>query len=249
MQRFDNRVILVTGAASGIGRATAQRLASEGASILCADRNMAGAEETAAGLDGKGTAWLLDVIDPASCDAAVAETIRRYGRVDVLANIAGIGSFGHVAEIDDAAWQQVISVNLTGVFQMMRACLPHLVEGRGNIVNISSAAGLVGVPYAVAYSASKSGVVGLTKSVAVEYATRGVRVNAICPGAVNTPLIAGGFDAIDNLEAHLFQRLTPLLGAMAEPEDIAAAVAFLGSDDARFVTGATLAVDGGQTAI
>lgn len=249
MQRFENRIAIVTGAASGIGRATATRLAREGASVLCADRNLAGAEETAGTLEGRGSAFLLDVADPASCEAAVAETLRRYGQIDVLANIAGIGSFGHVTEIDDATWQRVISVNLTGVFQMTRAVLPHLIAGRGNIVNISSAAGLVGVPYGVAYSASKSGVIGLTKSIAVEYATRGIRVNAICPGAVNTPLIAGGFDAIENLEADLFQRLTPLLGAMAEPEDIAAAVAFLASDDARFVTGATLAVDGGQTAI
>jgi NAD(P)-dependent dehydrogenase (short-subunit alcohol dehydrogenase family) len=249
MRRFDGRVVLVTGAASGIGRAAAMRLAEEGAQILCADRNLAGAEETAAALDGAGAAWLLDVVDPASCDAAVAETLRRYGRIDALANIAGIGGFGHVAEIDDATWRQLIDVNLTGVFQMMRAALPHLAQGRGNVVNIASAAGLVGVPYGVAYAASKSGVIGLTKSVAVEYATRGVRVNAICPGAVNTPLIAGGFDAIDGVEPHLFARLTPLLGAMAEPEDVAAAIAFLASDDARFVTGAVLAVDGGQTAI
>lgn len=242
-------MVLVTGAASGIGRATAIRLAAEGAQLLCADRNLAGVEETVAMLGGAGVAWLLDVVDPQACNAAVAETIARFGRIDALANVAGIGGFGHAADIDDASWRRLLDVNLTGVFQMMRAALPHLTAVRGNIVNIASAAGLVGVPYGVAYAASKSGVVGLTKSVAVEYATRGVRVNAVCPGAVDTPLIAGGFDAVEGLEMHLFERLTPLLGAMARPEDIAAAVAFLASDDARFVTGAMLSVDGGQTAI
>lgn len=248
MRRFDQRAVLVTGAASGIGRATAVRLAAEGASVLCADIDLAGAEETAAGLAG-AAALHLDVTDPAACDAAVAETLTRFGRIDGLANVAGIGSFGHVAATTDAQWQRVIAVNLSGVFQMMRAALPRLEAGRGAIVNIASAAGLVATPYAAAYSASKSGVVGLTRSVAAEYAAKGVRVNAICPGAVDTPLIAGGFDAIDGVDMTLFGRMTPLLGPMAQPEDIAAAVAFLLSDDARFVTGAMLAVDGGQTAI
>jgi meso-butanediol dehydrogenase/(S,S)-butanediol dehydrogenase/diacetyl reductase len=248
MKRFDDKIALVTGAASGIGRATAIRLAGEGAQVLCADRNLSGASETAATIGAAATAWLLDVADPASCDAAVAETVRRWGRIDLLANVAGIGGFGHAAEIDDATWQRLIAINLTGVFQMTRAALPHLEAVRGNVVNIASAAGLVGVPYGVAYAASKSGVVGLTKSIAVEYASRQVRVNAICPGAVDTPLIAGGFDAITGVEARLFERLTPLLGPAAQPEDIAAAVAYLGSDEARFVTGAILAVDGGQTA-
>jgi len=241
-------VVLVTGAASGIGRASAVRLASEGAILLCADRNLAGVEETVADLGGEAAACALDVADSISCEAAVAAAIGRWGRLDALCNIAGIGGFGHAAEIDDASWRRLIDINLTGVFAMSRAALPHLLASQGNIVNIASAAGLVGTPYAAAYSASKAGVVGLTRSLAVEYATRGVRVNAICPGAVDTPLIAGGFDAIEGVEPRLFERMTPLLGPMARPEDIAAAVAFLASDDARFITGAILAVDGGQTA-
>ncbi len=248
MKRFQDKIALITGAASGIGRATALRLAQEGATLLCADRDQDGCAATVAEIGDAASTQMLDVTDPASCDEAVAQTVQRYGRIDLLANVAGIGGFGHAADIDDAQWQRMIGVNLTGVFQMVRAALPHLAKVRGNIVNIASAAGLIGTPYAVAYAASKSGVVGLTKSIAVEYATRGVRVNAICPGAVNTPLIAGGFDDIGDVEPRLFERLTPLLGDMAEPEDVAAAVAFLGSDDARFVTGAILSVDGGQTA-
>lgn len=248
MRRFDDKVVLVTGAASGIGKATAARLCSEGAKLLCADRDIDGARQVAAALGAAAEAFEVDVADPAACVAAVEAAVSRWGRLDALANIAGIGGFGHAAEIDDAAWRRIIDVNLTGVFQMTRAALPHLEAVRGNIVNIASAAGLVGTPYAAAYSASKSGVVGLTRSVAVEYSLRGVRVNAVCPGAVDTPLIAGGFGAITNVEPRLFERLTPLLGAMARPEDIAAAVAFLASADAAFVTGAILAVDGGQTA-
>lgn len=249
MKRYEDKVALVTGAASGIGRATAIRLADEGASVICADLNRAAADETVAMLAGTAIAVTMDVTDPADCAAAVRAAIDGYGCLDLLANIAGVGGFGHIASIDDGEWQRIIAINLTGVFQMMRAALPHLEKRRGNIVNIASAAGLIGVSYAAAYTASKSGVVGLTKSSAAEYATKGVRINAVCPGAVDTPLIAGGFDAIADVEAHLFERLTPLLGPMAQPEDVAAAVAFLGSGDARFVTGAILTVDGGQTAI
>lgn len=248
MRRFVERVVLVTGAASGIGRATALRLGEEGARLLCVDVAAAGAEATAAAVPDSA-AFQADVADPAACERTVGEALRRFGRLDGLANVAGVGSFGHAGATSDAEWQRVIGINLGGVFQMMRAALPALAETRGAIVNIASAAGLVGTPYAAAYSASKHGVVGLTRSVAVEYARRGVRANAICPGAVNTPLIAGGFDAIEGVDMDLFGRMTPLLGPAAEPEDVAAVIAFLLSDDARFITGATLAVDGGQTAI
>lgn len=248
MRRFEGRVVLVTGAASGIGRATALRLAEEGARLLCIDINGDGAQATAASV-ADSASLRVDVADPAACDGAVAEAVKRFGKLDGLANVAGVGSFGHAAATSDAEWQRVIGINLTGVFQMTRAALPILEKSGGAIVNIASAAGLVATPYAAAYSASKSGVVGLTRSVAAEYARKGVRVNAICPGAVDTPLIAGGFDAIDGVDMDLFSRMTPLIGPTARPEDIAAAVAFLLSGDAQFITGTTLAVDGGQTAI
>src|SRR5258706_44443 len=156
MQRFAGLNVLVTGAASGIGRASALRLAREGAWVLCADLNRAGADETVAmiedaGIAGAGAACSLDVADTASCEAAVALGIELRGGLDALCNIAGIGDFGHVLDVDDARWHRLIDVNLGGVFAMTRAALPHIEAARGNIVNIASAAGLVGTPYAAAY--------------------------------------------------------------------------------------------------
>ncbi|MBS0503477.1 MAG: SDR family oxidoreductase [Proteobacteria bacterium] len=248
MKGLDGKVALVTGAASGIGRATAVRLASEGAEVICADRNLDGAMGTAGSLKNHSAAFGFDAADAASCEALIGKAQKWRGRLDVLCNVAGIGGFGHTEQIGEATWRALIDINLSGVFHLTKFALPHLTATKGNIVNVASAAGLVGTAYASAYAASKHGVVGFTKAVAIEYASRGVRVNAVCPGAVDTPLIAGGFTAIEGVEWPLVERMTPKLGPVAQPEDIAAAIAFLASDDASFITGAMLAVDGGQTA-
>ena len=248
MKGLNGKVALVTGAASGIGRATAVRLATEGALVICADRNLDGAMRTAGSLATDSAVFAFDAGDAASCEALIGTARTWRGRLDVLCNVAGIGGFGHTAQIDEATWRQLIDINLSGVFHLSKHALPFLENVKGNIVNVASAAGLVGTAYASAYAASKHGVVGFTKAVAIEYASRGVRVNAVCPGAVDTPLIAGGFNAIEGVEWPLVERMSPKIAPMAEPGDIAAAIAFLASDEARFITGAMLAVDGGQTA-
>lgn len=248
MKGLEGRIALVTGAASGIGRATAIRLSAEGALVIAADRNLAGAQETLAMLAGEATALHFDAADAGQCAALVDAALAWKGRIDILANIAGIGGFGHVTDTDENTWRDLIDINLASVFHLSKFALPHLAAVKGNIVNVASAAGLVGTPYAVAYAASKHGVVGLTKSIAVEYASRGVRVNAVCPGSVDTPLIAGGFSMIEGIEQKLLDHLVPKLGPIAMPEDVAASIAFLASEEARFITGAMLSVDGGQVA-
>lgn len=247
MNCMKDKIVIVTGAASGIGRASAVRLASEGATVICADRNLPGAEETAAGLAG-ASAVLFDAASPLSCRDLVEGAVRAHGRLDVLCNIAGIGGFGHAAAISDETWDQLVAINLSAIFHLTKAALPHLEKTKGNIVNMASASGLVGAAYASAYSATKAGVVGYTRTVAIEYASRQVRVNAICPGGVDTPLIQGGFGGMEGIDVALVTRMSPKMAPLATPEHIAAAVAFLASDDAAFITGVLLPVDGGQTA-
>ncbi|SNS05084.1 NAD(P)-dependent dehydrogenase, short-chain alcohol dehydrogenase family [Sphingomonas laterariae] len=249
MNRMTGKIVLVTGAASGIGRASAVRLASEGAIVVCADRNLAGAEETAAQLPG-ASAVEFDAASAEACRKVVDHVIAKHGKLDVLCNIAGIGGFGHAAQIADEEWDRLVAINLSSIFHLSKAALPHLEKTQGNIVNMSSASGLVGAAYASAYSATKAGVVGYTRTVAIEYASRQVRVNAICPGGVDTPLIAGGavMGQIEGIDFALVARMSPKMAPLARPEDVAAAVAFLASDDARFITGIMLPVDGGQTA-
>ena len=251
MNRFEGRTVLVTGAASGIGRATTERLAREGARVLACDIDASRlrAEVQALTADGlKVSTSILDITDPTACEKAVAVAIEDFGRLDVLCNIAGTLLLKHFAEISPAEWRRVMSINIDGIFNMCQSALPHLLESKGNIVNVASAAGVVGIPYGVAYSTSKGAVVMMSKSLATEYAQRGVRVNAICPGYVVTPMTRDHPLPVDG-DAALTARLSPLLTYPGQPEDIAACIAHIASDEARYTTGAAILIDGGQTAI
>ena len=247
MRRFKGKVVMVTGAGSGIGRATAVRFATEGARVSASDVNAEGLAGTMAMLAGSGHhSQMLDVSQPQACRDAVAATVAACGRLDVLCNIAGFAGAYHLHEVSDDFWNRMIAVNLSGVFFMCQAAMPHLLETRGNIVNMASSAAIVGQIYNSVYCASKGGVNLLTKALAVEFATRGVRVNAVCPGAVNTPL-SRGFRMPADPELSVFARLRSLVEPVAEAEEVAGAVAYLASDEARFITGDSLTIDGGQT--
>ena len=248
MQRFENKVALVTGAASGIGRATAIRLASEGAAVLLADINKNGLTETAAALPegSQSNIFELNVTDSTACNAAVEACVSAFGKLDILCNIAGIAICDNLTSITDEQWHRATAINLDGVFFMCRAAMPHLVATKGNIVNMSSSAGLVGQAYNSAYCATKAGVLMFSKSLAIEYGKQGVRVNAVCPGFVKTPLSAN-FNMPEDVDMDLMAKLMPLSEG-AEPEEVAASVAYLASDEARFINGIGLPIDGAQTA-
>ena len=232
--RFDGRVAIVTGAASGIGLATAQRLADEGAMVVRVDI----AKD---GLDDDAIAG--DVSDPSFASLLVAQTVERHGRLDVLANVAGILRTANTHEHSIETWEQVLAVNLTGTFLCCRAAIPELLKTRGNIVNVSSTAALAGHPWAAAYAASKGGVLALTRTIAVEYGRKGLRCNAVCPGSIDTP-ITKDFAFPDGADMDLVRRIMALDKARG-PETVAAAIAFLASDDAAHVNGEDVRVDGG----
>ena len=247
--RYAGKTVLVTGAASGIGRAAAERLAAEGARVLCADLNEAAVKEAADAIQkagGDAIAGTCDVSDPEACRSIVADAVTAFGHLDVLCNVAGVGLHEHATRIAVEQWNRVIAVNLSGTFFTCQAAIPHLLETQGNIVNMASSAGLMGVAYTSAYAASKGGVVMLTKELAVEYGRRGLRVNCVCPGGVNTPL-ARGFAPPEDADQHLLRRMT-LVPRLADPSEIAAAIAYLASDEARYVNGAAFSIDGGQVA-
>jgi meso-butanediol dehydrogenase/(S,S)-butanediol dehydrogenase/diacetyl reductase len=246
--RFRDKVAVVTGAAQGIGRATALRLAAEGASVWCADINGEGAANTAKQIADKGgsaQASALDVTDPEACRALIAEVTDAFGGIDVLCNIAGIGGSAHTADESPERFNAMFAVNAAGPFYLSQAALPHLLERTGNIVNLASTAGMIGQAYCAAYCASKHALVGLTKSMAVEHGRTGMRVNAVCPGGVNTGIIAA-FEPPEGASMSLVSRQY-LNRDMQEPESVAAMIAYLGSDEAYYVNGAILAIDGGTT--
>ena len=244
--RFENKVAVITGAASGIGLATARRLVDEGAKVVMADLQGDVVEERAAELGDAAHPHALDVTDLAAVEGLMADAVNTYGQLDIVFNNAGISSFGRVDEIDVEEWHRTIDVDLNAVFYGCRAAVPHLRDqGGGAIVNTASISGMFGDWGIPAYNAAKGAVMNLTRSLAADYARDNIRVNAVCPGGVETAMT----DSLVNsrrAQVH-YERLIPM-ARMGKPDEIASAVAFLASDDATYVTGHGLVVDGGVTA-
>lgn len=238
----------MTGGASGIGRATALRLASEGATVVAADVNAELLTTLEAGVGAAGAVIPLvgDVGSEGGAELLVTEAVVLLGHLDVVVNAAGVLSFAHSHEHTVAEWDRVIGINLTGTFLVCRYALPHLLATRGNIVNVASIAAHRGQPWAAAYSASKGGVFALTKTLAVEYAAQGVRVNSVSPGAIDTPITAA-FRLPDGADISLINRVVPI-GPFGSPEGIAAAIAYVASDEAAHMNGADLVIDGATLA-
>jgi len=244
--RFAGSTVIVTGAASGIGRAAAVRFSSEGASVVLADRDPDALAEVAATMPAARTlSHRVDVSDPVQVDELMAATISRFGRLDVMVNNAGVATGGPITSTSPAEWDRVMAVNASGVFLGCRAALPHLIETRGCIVNTASVSGLGGDWGMAVYDASKGAVVALTRALALDHGRDGVRVNSVCPTVTLTNMTGSMMDDAERV-AKLEERIP--LGRPAEPEDIAGVIAFLASDDARFVTGVNLPVDGGVSA-
>ena len=233
---LEGAVAVVTGAGSGIGAACSERLSAEGAAVITVD--------VAGDVDHH-----LDVRDELAVEAAFASTVRDRGRLDVVVNAAGVAGGGPVHLLDVDEWDRVVDVNLKGTFIVDKHSAIHmLARGSGSIINISSIEGLEGTEGGSAYNASKGGVVLLTKSMAIDYGRRGIRVNCICPGAVDTPMLRSIADS-DGMDVYREKlREEHLLGRFGRPSEIAAAAAFLASEDASFITGHALVVDGGFTA-
>jgi len=248
MQRFENKVVLITGASSGIGAATAQRIASEGGTIFGVGRSEEGLAATEKSIADAGATCLMHSANIASAEAcreAVATCLAQFGRLDVLVNCAGGHVFRALHEVTESLWLEDLAVNLGGAFFLSQAAIPELLKTGGNIVNIGSLASVEGQPYSATYASAKHGLLGLTRALAVEFLNENIRINAVCPGGTDTPQIA----KVGMPEGANFDLIMRTAGArgMSAPEDIAAVIAFVASDDAKAVHGAVYMADQGKT--
>lgn len=244
--RFANKVVMVTGAASGIGRAAALRIASEGGRVFCTDinqRELNALVEEIGKRGGEAVAEVFDIASEGAAQSCLEALLARWGRLDAVVNMAGILRFANAHETPLEVWHKIIAVNLTGTFMLCKAVLPELVKSQGALVNAASTASLQGLPWGVAYGASKGGVLSMTRSIAVEYAKRGVRANCVCPGDINTDMVKG-LEFPADADFDLLSRITSLSGAKG-PEVVAGVIAMLASDDGIHITGEEIRVDGG----
>jgi NAD(P)-dependent dehydrogenase (short-subunit alcohol dehydrogenase family) len=249
-ERFDGKVALITGAGGGIGRATALAFAAEGARVVVADCNESAANETASAVRAAGAQALVvrvDVSVESQVAAMVAQVLAEFGRLDVAFNNAGVDLHGPlVTELDERSWDRVLDINLKGVWLCMKHEVPAMLDRGGAIVNMSSVGGVIAAPGLAAYIAAKHGVIGLTRTAALEFIGRGIRINALCPGATKSPLLDDWLKTPGVAEA--IRKQHPI-GRWAEPEEIARTVLFLCSEDAAFIVGLPLIVDGGVTCL
>jgi NAD(P)-dependent dehydrogenase (short-subunit alcohol dehydrogenase family) len=249
MSRFEGKVAVLTGAASGIGRATSERFASEGATVVGVDVNTDGLAETGAAISGAGGSFdgrSVDITDRQSCFGLIEAVVADHGGLDVLANIAGVTRIQHFTDATEQEIELMMAVNCKGPMFLCQAAIPHLIERPGTIINVASNAGLMGAAYTVAYCASKGAIVQLTRALAIEYEKTPLRVNAVAPGGVKTPMTAQ-IPMPDDIDFDLLAGVMSKRGR-ALPEDIAGVIAFLASDDARHMHGSIVSVDDGLVA-
>lgn len=247
---FQDKVILVTGAAGGVGHAVARSFAAEGARVVVSDMDHQAGARLAQELGKQGFLVSGDVTDPDTCDAMVDAAVSHFGELDVLVNGAGVIHVGEAAGTSTAQWRQVLGVNLDGAFYMSRAAMPHLIATGGAIVNVGSDFSLVGGENLVAYCASKGGLLLMTKAMALDHAKQGVRINIVCPTVIDTPMVDSLARQLGNPadeQRRIYDASVPS-GRMIAPQEVADSVLFLASDKASHITGTSLAIDGGVTA-
>ena len=247
---FEGKVVLITGALGGVGRCVARAFANEGASVMMSDRDQQTGATLASDLGQRAGFHAGDVRDPVACETVVAQTLIRYGRLDVLVNAAGVIHVGDAMGTSNGQWRDVLSVNLDGAFYMSRAAIPHLIGTRGAIVNIGSDFSMVGGEQMVAYCASKGGLLLMTKAMALDHAAEGVNINIVCPTVIDTPMVDDLARQLGNRpddQRRIYDASVPD-GRMVTPDEVADSVLFLAGEKARHITGTSLVIDGGVTA-